>query len=465
MTVRGLGQRLLLVVGDTFVLVAVPIAVSLLRFGASWQDAWGGMLPAPGLFLGLYVLGWLAMLWLQGLYRTRSRWTVRSEARAVLQAMFAMAIATFVSLYLLRLSAVSRLLLVAVFPLEAAAIVALRWPVHRVARELHQWWGRLSNVLVLGTGQEGLAFAAQLEQHPELALKVVGFLGEPRAEPSRWPYLGALDNLQQVVHEQVVDEVVFCLPYQEWNRFEPILQFCTMEGKLLRMPLQVPELWQSTGHLEDLDGSPVLTLGGRPDRTLGLAAKRLLDIVASAAGLLVLSPLLGVTALAIYLDDGYPILFRQTRVGLHGRRFRIVKFRTMTRDADGLRAALRAQNEVHGAAFKITDDPRITKLGRWLRRTSIDELPQLWNVLWGDMSLVGPRPHPLDDVAGYDDWHRRRLSMKPGITGLWQVRGRRDPDFDRWVQQDLDYIDGWSLWLDIRLILSTIPALLRSEGR
>jgi lipopolysaccharide/colanic/teichoic acid biosynthesis glycosyltransferase len=203
-----------------------------------------------------------------------------------------------------------------------------------------------------------------------------------------------------------------------------------------------------------------------PDRELALAAKRLLDIVGSACGLIVLSPiLLGVTV-AIALRDGRPILFRQSRAGLNGRPFQIAKFRTMGRDADALRAELRAHNEIDGnASFKMTNDPRITPIGRFLRRTSLDELPQLWNVLKGEMSLVGPRPHPFDDVAGYDDWHRRRLSMKPGITGLWQIGARTEASFDRWVAKDLEYIDRWSLWLDLRVIIATVPALLRAEGR
>ena len=160
------------------------------------------------------------------------------------------------------------------------------------------------------------------------------------------------------------------------------------------------------------------------------------------------------------------MLFRQQRAGLNGRPFQIVKFRTMGRDADEHRAELRAQNEIDGnASFKMTNDPRVTSIGRMLRRSSLDELPQLWNVLRGEMSLVGPRPHPSDDVAGYNDWHRRRLSMKPGITGLWQIGGRTEPSFDRWVIKDLEYIDRWSLWLDLRVIAQTVPALLRAEGR
>jgi lipopolysaccharide/colanic/teichoic acid biosynthesis glycosyltransferase len=169
-------------------------------------------------------------------------------------------------------------------------------------------------------------------------------------------------------------------------------------------------------------------------------------------------------ALALAFSDGSPILFRQERVGLHGRPFTMFKFRTMVRDAEEQLDEVLHLNERSGAAFKATDDPRITPVGRFLRRTSIDELPQLWNVLTGSMSLVGPRPPLPREVAEYDIWHRRRLSMKPGITGLWQVEARHEPDFDRWVEHDLIYIDGWSIWLDVKILLRTLPALLTHGG-
>jgi len=203
---------------------------------------------------------------------------------------------------------------------------------------------------------------------------------------------------------------------------------------------------------------------GRHQRDL--VFKRGLDIFGAVVGLIVLAPLLAVVTVCIWVSDGRPASFRQARAGLHGRPFSIAKFRTMAREAETQRAALRAHNEVRGgASFKLTNDPRVTSLGRLLRRTSIDELPQLWNVLRGEMSLVGPRPHPFDDLQGYQEWHFARLAMKPGMTGLWQVSSRRDPDFDRWVAQDLDYIRTWSPLLDIKILVRTVPALLRADGR
>jgi len=193
--------------------------------------------------------------------------------------------------------------------------------------------------------------------------------------------------------------------------------------------------------------------------------KRVFDLVVTAVLALPVLAIGAVCALAVRLTSPGPILFRQRRVGLNGRTFEVLKFRTMVADAEARLPDLLTRNEINGHAFKITDDPRVTPLGTFLRRTSLDELPQLWNVLRGQMSLVGPRPPLPSEVAGYDVWHRRRLSMKPGVTGLWQVGGRRDPDFDHWVERDLEYIDGWSLWLDVKILFRTIPAIVGRQGR
>jgi len=197
-------------------------------------------------------------------------------------------------------------------------------------------------------------------------------------------------------------------------------------------------------------------------------AKRGLDIVGASIGLVALAPLFLCVAIAIRREDGGHAIFRQRRAGMGGHPFEMVKFRTMRIGADAERAALRAANanEVSGgAAFKMTNDPRITRVGRFLRKTSVDELPQLWNVLRGNMSLVGPRPHPYDDLAGYASWHFGRLAVKPGLTGLWQIRGRSEADFDRWVAYDLDYIRTRSFLMDVSIMLRTVPAMLRRTGR
>jgi lipopolysaccharide/colanic/teichoic acid biosynthesis glycosyltransferase len=219
----------------------------------------------------------------------------------------------------------------------------------------------------------------------------------------------------------------------------------------------------SGANVEQYGGLTIQSLVYGPDRILSLLAKRTIDVLGATLLIVLTSPLLAAIALAIRATDGSPVLFRQPRVGLHGRTFQLVKFRTMVRDAEDQLTVLMPRNEIAGPAFKVTHDPRVSRTGRFLRRTSLDELPQLWNVLRGEMSLVGPRPPLPREVASYGVWHRRRLAMKPGITGLWQVSERRSPDFDRWVSIDLDYIDRWSLWLDLKIMARTLPAML--EGR
>ncbi|TAM69732.1 MAG: sugar transferase, partial [Chloroflexota bacterium] len=255
--------------------------------------------------------------------------------------------------------------------------------------------------------------------------------------------------------------VAICLPATWLGLVEPIARLCQEEGKIVRIPAdEVAGLTLPGGRLEDFDGMAVLSLVYGPDRIIGLVLKRSMDIVGAGLGLAVLSPVFLALGVLLLMAEGRPVLFGQERVGLHGRTFRMLKFRTMLPGAEAQLTELEALNEVQGQAFKLSHDPRISRLGRALRHASLDELPQLWNVLTGSMSLVGPRPPLPREVEAYDLWHRRRLSMKPGITGLWQVSARGEPEFDRWVSLDLDYIDRWSLWLDLKIMARTIPAML-----
>jgi exopolysaccharide biosynthesis polyprenyl glycosylphosphotransferase len=459
------GLRALLMATDAFLAVVLLVVLSAWRFGDDWAVWWRQIVPVPEAVLALYAVTWLLALTTNGLYRPRARWSIRSEAFDIVRATVVMALVTLSVLFVFRLPDVSRLLLVVLFPVQALLTLASRVVLRISLERYRSGGGNLRNVLVLGAGARGQAFAAKLESHRELGLRIEGFLDESEEFdlPSRWPYLGTLDQLETVLHERIVDEVAICLPFSQWSLIDAIAHLCEEEGKIVRIPMDVLDRALSAGRVEELDGTPVFSLVSGPDRALALAAKRLLDIAAAGLGLVILSPVLAVIGLAIRLGDGGPVLFRQRRIGLHGRPFGVVKFRTMAVDAEERLAELKAANEIAGHAFKLSNDPRVTPVGRFLRRTSLDELPQLWNVLRGEMSLVGPRPPLPTEVAGYDLWHRRRLSMKPGITGLWQVRGRRDPEFDRWVESDLEYIDRWSLWLDIKILFRTIPAAV--QGR
>ena len=376
-----------------------------------------------------------------------------------------MGVATLSVLFLFKLPDVSRLFLLVLFPVQAAVTIATRVVIRLVMERLRREGRNLRYVLVLGADERAQEFAATLESHPELGLRIAGFLSDKpfQAIRSPWKRLGMLNELERILHSRIIDEVAICLPFEQWGLIDAISRICEEEGKIVRIPMDVLGRAISVGRVEELDGTPVFSLVSGPDRGMALATKRLVDVVASVLGLAVLSPVLAVIAIAIKLDGGGPVFFHQRRVGLNGRPFEVWKFRSMTIDAEARLPAIRYGNEIVGHAFKLSNDPRVTRVGRFLRRTSLDELPQLWNVLVGQMSLVGPRPPLPAEVRDYDLWHRRRLSMKPGITGLWQVRARRAPRFDQWVAADLEYIDRWSLWLDLKILFRTIPAAL--EGR
>jgi exopolysaccharide biosynthesis polyprenyl glycosylphosphotransferase len=457
--------RALLMAADAVLAGGLLVGLSVWRFGADWAQWWREIVPQPELFVASYAIAWVAVLTSVGLYRPRARWSLWSEARDVVRATIVMALLTLSVLFLTHLPDVSRGLLLVVFAAQAVATIVLRGVLRTVLERRRRQGKNQRFVLVLGAGERGRKFAATLEAHRELGLRVLGFL-DPDPEigrDARWPVLGTLDDLEHVLHHQVVDEVAICLPLSMWDRIDAIADVCEEEGKIVRIPMDVMDRAISVGRVEDLDGTPVFSLVSGPDRALALGTKRLVDLVGAIVGLVLLSPVFAIIGAWIVVDSGRPVLFRQKRIGLHGRPFRIVKFRSMRVGAEAEQPALAESNALRGPAFKVDGDPRVTRAGRALRRTSLDELPQLWNVLRGEMSLVGPRPPLPDEVSGYDLWHRRRLSMKPGITGLWQVRGRRDPEFDRWVEADLEYIDRWSLWLDLKILLRTVPAAV--QGR
>jgi exopolysaccharide biosynthesis polyprenyl glycosylphosphotransferase len=216
--------------------------------------------------------------------------------------------------------------------------------------------------------------------------------------------------------------------------------------------------------MEELDGVPLLTFSTAPEQLVPMLAKRAIDVSVALLLMLLAMPVVAAIAVLIKLTSGGQVLYRQTRCGLNGRRFTLYKFRTMVEGAEDRQEELRHLNEMNGPVFKLERDPRVTRFGRFLRKFSLDELPQLWNVLRGDMSMVGPRPPIPDEVAQYERWQRRRLSMKPGLTCLWQVSGRNQIDFDRWMELDLEYIDSWSPWLDLKILAKTVPAVLTGRG-
>jgi exopolysaccharide biosynthesis polyprenyl glycosylphosphotransferase len=323
-------------------------------------------------------------------------------------------------------------------------------------------------VLVVGRGEQALAFARSVRTGAPWNNKLIGHLAVPNefALPDAPAPIGQLRDLAKILDGQPIDEVVFAVPDQPPETFEEALRHCEERGVdvLLTMPPDVPragkiEVAQMTGY--DL---PMIGMRRTPTSEGSLLLKRLLDLTGAIVGIIVLSPIMLATVLAIKITDPGPIIFSQVRSGRSGRKFRMHKFRSMVVNAEKLKKELEKLNEMDGPVFKIKHDPRITRVGRFIRKTSIDELPQLFNVLVGEMSLVGPRPPLPSEVAQYQPWQRRRLSVKPGITGPWQVSGRNEISFDEWMRMDLEYIDNWSIWLDLRIIFMTIPVVLIHKG-
>lgn len=292
-----------------------------------------------------------------------------------------------------------------------------------------------------------------------MGINIIGYVCESDTveEGDTTAYLGTFPQLEQIIHDNAVDQVFIMQNYNKYGNRQQLINLCMALGVTVR-DLQLP---YKSGHTQNYICSigfyPTITYHRVCMNVYARAAKRFFDIVLSLIGIVLSSPIMLITAIAIKLDSKGPVIFRQERVGLNGRRFKMLKFRSMCVDAEAKKKELQSQNTVEGGLmFKIKDDPRITKVGKFIRKTSIDELPQFFNVLRGDMSLVGTRPPTLDEVAGYNKHQWRRLSIKPGITGMWQVNGRSTiTDFNKVVALDKQYIDNWSLWLDIKILFKT----------
>ena len=322
-------------------------------------------------------------------------------------------------------------------------------------------------ILIAGTDERARRVGQLVESYKMWGYHVVGYLSsEVGQEPQQdLDVVGSLKELPRLLHEQVVDEIIF-LGSQRRNveEFEELVELCQDLGIRIRVATDFLLNLTSEVSLEYLENLPMLTFSTVPDDTIGILAKRVLDVLVALVLLVVFSPFALITAAFIKLTSSGPIFYKQVRCGLYGRKFELVKFRTMIKGAEDKLWEIKHLNEMGGPVFKMRDDPRVTPLGRVLRKFSIDELPQVWNVLKREMSIVGPRAPLPEEVQHYTTKQRRRLSVKPGITCLWQVSGRNDIDFSRWMELDLEYIDNWSFWLDIRIMFRTIPAVFTARG-
>jgi exopolysaccharide biosynthesis polyprenyl glycosylphosphotransferase len=322
-------------------------------------------------------------------------------------------------------------------------------------------------VLIVGTNQKAYEFAKMIDTKKELGYSVIGFIDKNiHLQNGRFKLLGTLDDFSSIMKDHVIDEVVITLPVKSYyEEIKKVVEKAEEQGILIRYLSQIFDTHFARTRSENIDDFTVLTMSSGPQEGWQSITKRIIDLTVSVTLLFVAFPLLVLVSVIIKLTAPGPVFFSQDRIGFNKRRFRLIKFRTMVSDAEELQATLEKVNEMDGPVFKIKNDPRVTKFGRWLRKTSIDELPQLLNVLKGDMSLVGPRPLPVRDYSAFNvDWQRRRFSVLPGITCTWQVNGRNTISFEDWMKMDMEYIDNWKLSEDLKILFRTIPAVIKGKG-
>ncbi len=371
--------------------------------------------------------------------------------------------------FLFKFDFLSRLYLVlytvtTILSLVVNRVVAL-YLIHHFQSKGHN----VHNILVVGTGRRAQEFLSLALKHKEWGYHIIGFLDRDAKmigrKISEYSVMGSLDDLPKILESTVVDEVVYVVPRSWLPIIEKCILYCEAVGVRATLATDFFDLEIARGTPQQLDGFTYLTFETSRLKHTEFWIKRTMDIIFSGIFLLLSLPIFIVTAIAIKLDSKGPIFFKQLRCGLNGRKFYVYKFRSMVPDAEVKLEELRSKNEMSGPVFKMTKDPRLTRVGAFLRKTSLDEFPQFLNVLKGEMSLVGPRPPIPKEVEQYEPWQRRRLSMKPGITCIWQVSGRNKIGFEDWMKLDLQYIDRWSLWLDLKILLQTVKAVLGQTGK
>ena len=419
----------------------------------------------------LLLLTWHVIFSLFGMYTSRrlaSRW---EEIADIVKATSLGTFLVCASHFVFHISLIMPEFLAIFWVASTASTILSRAAMREMLKRLRLHGRNLRDIVIVGTNARAIQFAEKMRANPALGYRVRGFVDENwpglvEFERTGFDLICDFDRLPAFLRTNVVDEVVVTLPMRSYHsRASEIAALCEDQGLVIRFISNLFDLKKARSRAEEFNGDSLIThytggLEGWP-----VVFKRMVDITASLFLIILLLPLLLLAAVLIKLTSRGPAVFVQKRLGLNKRHFGIYKFRTMVVDAEKRMKEIEHLNEVTGPVFKIKNDPRITPLGRILRKTSIDELPQLFNVLKGDMSLVGPRPLPIRDYEGFsEDWQRRRFSVRPGITCLWQIGGRSSISFEQWMELDLQYIDKWSLRLDLEILVKTIPAVLRGSG-
>lgn len=417
-------------------------------------------------FLGMLIL-WHILFHNFQLYRSRRLGTKVQEYKDILKATTVGAAIFIIAGFFFNIKAFTPYFIL-MFWLSSSVFSLLSRTVVRYILKKGRIYGRnLRHVVIVGTNQRAYAFARMIEDKKELGYRVLGYIDKIKYMPKKGiTMLGSTEDVPTIMQNHVIDELVIALPVKSfYEEIKKIVQKAEEQGITIRFLSQLFDTKIAQSRSDAIDDFSVLTICSGPQDSWQYMSKRAIDLALACTLLILVSPLLIITAIAIKLSSPGPVVFAQDRVGYNKRLFRLYKFRTMVNGAEKLQKGLETLNEMDGPVFKIQNDPRTTKLGRWLRKTSIDELPQIFNVLIGDMSLVGPRPLPVRDYTGFnEDWQRRRFSVLPGITCIWQINGRNETSFEDWMKQDMEYIDSWKLSSDLMILLKTIPAVIKGKG-
>jgi exopolysaccharide biosynthesis polyprenyl glycosylphosphotransferase len=419
-------------------------------------------------FVGLFTLLLILVYRQQGVYRLRRHISWFDEFYAIANGTATGTIILIVGIFIYSPAFYSRIIFLytGVFTVTLLGLSRLIKVI--LLRQMRRQGIGTERVLIVGAGEVAHAVMRAVVANPEYGFHIIGFLDDNpilgETDIGRFKALGSIDNLAEVVREHKIDEVIITLPWQYHRKIVTVMAHCERENIRARI---VPDLFQMTinrMHIEEIAGIPMIGVKEVSISGLNQVVKRSLDVAFSTLVLFLATPLMALIALMIKLESPGPVLFRQERVGRNGRCFEVYKFRSMIEGADEQKSALLHLNEAEGPLFKIRQDPRLTRVGKWLRKLSLDELPQFYNVLRGEMSLIGPRPPLPKEVEQYQEWHKRRLEVAPGITGLSQISGRSDLTFDETALLDIYYVENWSLGLDTKILLQTIPRVIFGNG-